>query len=160
MKKYLLPAIAAVLLIAAVVTVLLVPKRGRDNQYVEFDSAGNIVIRGDTLTEGRVEFLQLSDESSIELLARRGADGSAKVALGTCQSCQGSPGAYYTQEGDQLKCNNCGLTFPLKVLDEPGGGCHPIMIDPGAIEYQGNDILLDPERIYAYEPLFATVEGH
>ncbi len=179
-KTWLLPAVAAVLAAAALCVVLFIPKNtgSGKNETVpageasedgafqtpdavsEINEEGKLVIYADRLSSEDVSFIRISGDSRIELLARSGDDGTVKAALGTCQSCNGSPGAYYTQEGDQLKCNNCGLTFPISVLDSPGGGCHPIMINEEILQYQGKDLVIDLEGLSEYEPLFARVADH
>ena len=118
------------------------------------------MIHADRLSSEKVSFIKVSKDSRIELLSRLGDDGAVKVALGTCQSCNGSPGAFYTQEGSELKCNNCGLTFPVSVLDSPGGGCHPIMIKKELLQYEGKDLVIDLEGLSAYEVLFSKVADH
>ena len=101
-----------------------------------------LIINKDDLSNDQITFISPIKGSKIELVVRLEDDNTAKVALGTCQSCNGSPGAYYTQEGDLLKCNNCGLTFPLNVLDEPGAGCHSITLDENVISYEdGNAVI-------------------
>ena len=124
------------------------------------DENGHLIIYADKLSSERISFIWVSDDSRIELLTRVGDDGMVKATLGTCQSCNGSPRAYYTQEGDKLKCNNCGLTFPISVLDNPGGGCHPIMLDETLLQYQGNDLVMDLSSLLAYEYLFSKVVNH
>ena len=104
-----------------------------------------------------IETLKHTNE---ELIATLDDSGAVQAALGTCQSCNGSPGAYYTQEGDLLQCNNCGLTFPLSVIGTSGSGCHPILIDEAAIQRSTDGIVIDGAAIALYEPLFATVREH
>ena len=178
-KGWILPAVAGVLAVAALIVVLFVPKNGskdtgepgsepvRENNpepTVEavsaMDGNGHMTIYADKLSSERISFIRVSDDSRIELLARVGDDGMVKAALGTCQSCNGSPRAYYTQEGGKLKCNNCGLTFPISVLDNPGGGCHPIMLDETLLQYQGNDLVMDLNGLLTYEYLFSKVADH
>ena len=120
----------------------------------------HLIILAESLKTDVVSFIQLSPDSKIELLARKGSDGSVKIALGTCQSCNGSPYAYYTQEENFLICNNCGQAFPIEVLDQPGGGCHPSMIDESIISPVKGGISLDIKGLKEYEPLFAKVENH
>lgn len=123
-------------------------------------SAEAFLISTDLLRTDQVSFIRPVSGSRIELLARLGDDGKVKAALGTCQSCNGSPMAYYTQVGDLLRCNNCGQTFPLSVLDTPGGGCHPIMIDAAVLTETGDGLLVDTDLLGQYEPLFSRVAEH
>ena len=59
-----------------------------------------------------------------------------------------------------LRCNNCGLTFPLSVLDSPGGGCHPIMIDESIVQIQGSALIIDLDGLSSYEAIFSKVADH
>ena len=163
-KPFLLPLIAVIMAALALVVVVFIPKSGdakaSGSTVAEQDEEGDLVIYADRLSSDQVSFIRISDDSRIELLARLGDDGTVKAALGTCQSCNGSPGAYYTQEGNELKCNNCGLTFPISVLDSPGGGCHPIMLSEKIMRYEGNDLVIDLDGLSANEDLFSKVADH
>lgn len=170
-KKWFLPAAAVVLVIAAMFVVFFTPENetssaGREtdspvsNGEAELRGTDRLVIHAGSLSSETVSFIRIGEDSRIELVSRLGDDGTVKAALGTCQSCNGSPGAYYTQEGGLLKCNNCGLTFPISVLDSPGGGCHPIMMDEDIMQYEGNDLVIDIKKLERYEQLFLNVEAH
>lgn len=160
-KKWILPAIAGAVVIIALAVIFLVPKKNEEpGLYADQDRNGNIVIRAKNLSHDQVSFIRIAAESKIELLARIGDDGKVKAALGTCQSCNGSPYAYYTQEGDELICNNCGLHFPLSVIDEPGSGCHPISISPSIISETNEGIVLNKEALMQYEGLFTKITDH
>jgi uncharacterized membrane protein len=177
-KKWLLPLIAGIMVVLALIVVFFIPQdtnKGSDTTSAEEDKAsasspvetavaeiteGSMVIYADRLSSDQVSFIRISEDSRIELLTRLGNDGKVKAALGTCQSCNGSPGAYYTQEGKELKCNNCGLTFLISVLDSPGGGCHPIMLKEEIVRYEGNDLVIDLDGLSAYEDLFSKVADH
>ena len=162
MKKWLLPGIAALAAVVAIAVTVALPAGDKTtgSAYAEQDGDGNIVIRRSALSSDQVSFIRIAEDSNIELLARIGEDGGIKVALGTCQACNGSPRAYYTQEGDVLKCNNCGLTFPLAVLDEPGGGCHPLMFSSSFVQASDGEVRLNLEALLQCEPLFEKVAAH
>ncbi len=193
MKKWLLPAIAGLAVVAAVLVVVLNPKSEETGaqdvaavaevqveseaenassgaaQAVSAapilttsasDTEGEFVILAKDLSVDQVTFVRPLENSKIELLARKGEDGTVKFALATCQSCNGAPGAFYTQNGDVLQCNNCGLTFPLNVLDQPGGGCHPIMPAEDVYTETEGGVSLNVEALVAYEPLFTNVAEH
>ena len=162
MKKWILPGIAALAAVVAIAVTVALPvgDKTTGSAYAEQDGDGNIVIRRSALSSDQVSFIRIAEDSNIELLARIGEDGGIKVALGTCQACNGSPRAYYTQEGDVLKCNNCGLTFPLAVLDEPGGGCHPLMFSSSFVQASDGEVRLNLEALLQCEPLFEKVAAH
>ncbi|MBQ9648533.1 MAG: DUF2318 domain-containing protein [Oscillospiraceae bacterium] len=163
LKKYALPCAAALLVIVAAVVIFAVPRGGvaeTGGGYAERSEDGDLVIRASELSSDAISFYRFAEGSKIELIAIRGADGAAYAALGTCQSCNGSPNAYYTQNGGVLQCNNCGLTFPLSIIGADGAGCHPIMMDDSVTERSGDDLVIDAERLSAYEPLFTRVAEH
>ena len=96
-KKWILPAAAALAVAIAVLVIVLVPRNNSSaSPYAERNAEGNIVIRSKNLSSDQVSFIRIGADSKIELLARIGDDGRIKAALGTCQSCNGSPAAYYT----------------------------------------------------------------
>lgn len=171
MKKFILPAIAAVVVIIAAVVLIFVPKGQKDDAKKDLsaDTAVNtaaeqsgdgIEITASQLREDKISLFRVSNSSKVELVAIKGADGKAKVALATCQSCNGSPGAYYTQKGNELQCNNCGLTFPLSVIGEDGSGCHPIKLDQTKVTETDGGVLIDKAYLLSLEPLFANVAEH
>lgn len=166
MKKFILPAIACVVVIAAIVVFAAVPGSSEKTgdtagQTAEsLPSGGVLQISAEDLSADEVSFIRLSDDSKIELLARLGEDGMPKISLGTCQSCNGSPGAYYTQMDGELMCNNCGLTFPVSVVGEESEGCHPISIDPSLVTITEDGISANVDDLRVYEELFESVEAH
>ena len=162
MKKWILPGMAALAAVVAIAVTVALPAGDKTagSAYAEQDGDGNVVIRRSALSSDQVSFIRIAEDSNIELLARIGEDGGIKVALGTCQACNGSPRAYYTQEGDVLKCNNCGLTFPLAVLDEPGGCCHPLMFSSSFVQVSDGEVRLNLEALLQCEPLFEKVAAH
>ena len=190
MKKYVLPVLAVVLLAAAGVILIAVPKKSDGNssaaveetaavqeeEPIEADAGeaseeqaeevqaalqeGDVIINTADLSEDTISFVRADEESKVELIAIKGEDGTPKVALGTCQSCNGAPGAYYTQTDDMLQCNNCGLTFPLSIIGEDGTGCHPIMLDESLISETADGLVIDKAGLLAMEALFQGVADH
>lgn len=65
---------------------------------------------------------------AMEVLALKASDGTIRTALNTCQVCNGSPKAYYEQQGDVLVCQNCGNQFKADMVEIEKGGCNPIPI--------------------------------
>lgn len=132
----------------------------KEDPFPPRDENGNIVISAEGLSRDKVSFIRIAEDSKIELLAILDADGEIKIALGACQSCGGSPYAYYVQQGDRLICNNCGLSFPLSEIGEAGSGCHPIRIPEKIITGTDDGLLLDTEALLEYEVLFENVIEH
>ena len=51
-----------------------------------------------------------------------------RLALNTCQVCNGSPYAYFVQEGDEFVCQNCHNRFSSTDVGKVSGGCNPVPI--------------------------------
>lgn len=74
-----------------------------------------------------------------------GPDGEVHTALDACDACFAEKKGY-VQEGDVMKCNNCGLTFNMVDIGTTnvGGGCWPHMlphsIEDGKLIIQKTDI--------------------
>lgn len=76
------------------------------------------------------------DGTAMQLIARKDDAGNVRLAFNTCQSCGGSPYAWFEDLGDgTLQCQNCGLTFPLDTVGtERAQGCNPVTITDFTVE--------------------------
>ena len=91
---------------------------------------GNIIINEKDITEEVIYISYEYENVTIGLLAVRDSEGKVIVVVNTCQSCGGSPYAYFVQVGDKIQCQNCGNTFAIDDLDNlTPDGCNPIGID-------------------------------
>lgn len=70
------------------------------------------------------------DGTAMQLIARKDDSGAVRLAFNTCQSCGGSPYAWFEYLGNNtLQCQNCGLTFPLDTVGTTRAtGCNPVTI--------------------------------
>ena len=91
----------------------------------------------DTLTFSAAELTQeptfvdwTQDGTAMQLIARKDETGAVWLAFNTCQSCGGSPYAWFEYLGENtLQCQNCGLTFPLDTVGTTkAAGCNPVTI--------------------------------
>ena len=130
------------------------------HRHAELDGDGNLHFSIKDLSENNVSFIRAPGNSKIEFLARLDKTGAPRIALGTCQSCNGSPQAYYIQQNNLLICNNCGQTFSLDVIDTPGGGCRPMALPDGVLSLAGDEAVIRADALPALEKLFANVEEH
>ena len=82
----------------------------------------------------------------MQLIARKDDAGHVRLAFNTCQSCGGSPYAWFEDLGDgNLQCQNCGLTFPLDTVGtEKATGCNPVTITDFTVE---GDTVTVPEAL-------------
>ena len=69
-----------------------------------------------------------ADGTKMEVIAVKASDGSIRTAFNTCQVCFDSGRGFYTQQGDELVCNNCGNRFKIDQLEKIRFGCNPIPI--------------------------------
>ena len=91
---------------------------------------GNIVIEENEITDKAVYIDYKYNDVTIGLLAVRNSEGKVIVVVNTCQSCGGSPYAYFVQVGDKIQCQNCGNLFAIDELDNlVPDGCNPIAIE-------------------------------
>lgn len=65
----------------------------------------------------------------IQFIVVRGTDGEVRIAFNTCQACNTSPRAYFVQEGEYLKCENCASLFHIDKIGIEKDGCNPIVVE-------------------------------
>lgn len=98
------------------------------------------VIQGSTAGGGDLQILKSQVTSrarfypysaggiKMEVLAVKASDGTIRTAFNTCQVCFDSGRGFYTQQGDELVCNNCGNRFQIDQIAKIKFGCNPIPI--------------------------------
>lgn len=94
--------------------------------------------------------------TNMEVLAVKASDGSIRTAFNTCQVCNGSPKAYYKQEGDILVCQNCGNQFSMDMIEEQRGGCNPVPIDKENKTEDGTNIVISKAYLGQNAELFTA----
>jgi uncharacterized membrane protein len=156
-KSNLLPILTILVVVLATAIVIFVPKGNSNDtnqasnqgQNVEsnnnttdenkvpsgiaatLNDNGDVVINEADITE-KASFLEYKskDDITVGLLVVRASDGTVRTALDTCQVCNGSPYAYFTQVMNGVQCQNCGNIFKLDMIEQERGGCNPIPIMP------------------------------
>jgi uncharacterized membrane protein len=61
----------------------------------------------------------------VRFFVLKSSDGVYRAAMDACDTCWHAKKGY-RQEGDEMVCNNCGLKFHSKLINEVAGGCNPI----------------------------------
>ena len=74
------------------------------------------------------------DGTAMQLIALLDGSGQARLAYNTCQSCAGSPYAYFTYANGLLTCQNCGNQFGLEAVGAVVGGCNPMPVGESRVE--------------------------
>ena len=81
----------------------------------------------------------------IEFFVLKSKDGVVRAAFNACDVCFGSRKGY-TQDGDDMICNNCGRRFPADQINVIHGGCNP---SPLTRVVEGNTLVILVEDIVA-----------
>lgn len=127
-----MPVLAGVVLLAALAVTLLPKLIGNGkNASPESPSAVNrsdVVIETSAIGTQASYFDYNADGTTVQVFAVRASDGSVRVALNTCQVCNGSPYAYFVQEGDDFVCQNCMNRFASTDVGKVSGGCNPVPV--------------------------------
>lgn len=128
----LMPVLAAAV-VAVALAVTLLPKLSQKRADVSSENLP--LVRGSDLV---IEANEIGTEASyidydangttVQVLAVRASDGSVRLALNTCQVCNGSPYAYFEQDGDSFVCQNCLNRFASTDVGKVSGGCNPVPV--------------------------------
>lgn len=185
MKNKILPVIAAVVIAAAVVTVIFVPKGGKQTNTqtstqtnrtaakveptaqstsqstaetaATVNENGDIEIKLEDLATDSAAFLSYNlDGTEMGLLAIRDDAGNIYTAFNTCQVCNGSPRAYFEQKNGRLVCQNCGNQFALSSIGSSAMGCNPITITDKYVTKTDKGIVIIKEFLEANKELFTN----
>ncbi|HOM01867.1 MAG TPA: DUF2318 domain-containing protein [Acetivibrio sp.] len=117
-------------------------------------SAKDLVIPKSEVTE-RVKFYPYNaDGTKLEVLAVRASDGSIRTAFNTCQVCNGSPWAYFKQQGELLVCQNCKNSFKMDMVEQERGGCNPVPITKDDKTDDGANIIISRDFLVQNKGLF------
>lgn len=122
------------------------------------DEDGNIIIDEKDITTDITYIDYEYEDVIIGLLAVRDSKDKVKVVVNTCQSCGGSPYAYFVKVGNSIQCQNCGNMFKIDELDNLElGGCNPIAIVKKS-EKNGK-ITIVPDELKTLKSKFTNWQG-
>lgn len=65
---------------------------------------------------------------TVRFFAMKSSDGVYRAALDACDVCFHAKKGY-SQEGEDMVCNNCGMHFPSAKVNEVKGGCNPVGLE-------------------------------
>ena len=94
------------------------------------EAGSDLTISASALTQKPAFVDWVQDGTAMQLIACKDETGAVRLAFNTCQSCGGSPYAWFEYLGSNtLQCQNCGLTFPLDAVGTAkAAGCNPVTI--------------------------------
>lgn len=140
-KKNILPVVAVAVAVTALIitfinkegfTAEVVPESNKtsSNKEVEgtLNDAGDLVINLEDIGEEATFFQLKVKGTAMAVLAVKAEDGTVRTAFDTCQICNGSPYAYFEQQGDNFQCQNCGNVYSREMIEKERGGCNPVPI--------------------------------
>ena len=133
-----------------------VPAQSSSEIVATVDDSGGIIIEKSNITEDALFVTYDADGMTMGLLAVRASDGTIRTAWNTCQVCNGSPAAYFVQEGDALVCRNCGNKFTMDQVGRTSAGCDPVPISGNARIETDGQILIPKETIEENKGLFTN----
>lgn len=91
----------------------------------------------------------IQDDIPMQLIALKDPDGRARLAFNTCQTCNGSPWAWFDYLGNgELECQNCRQRVSSGMVGiEDTRGCVPIPVIGFTEDKDGTVIV--PEQVLA-----------
>lgn len=124
----------------------------------KLDDDGNIIINKKDITSTVTYISYYVDKVVVGLIAVKDKEDNIRVVVNTCQSCGGSPYAYFVQVGDKLECQNCGNTFDIDSLGNlVEGGCNPIPIEK--LEETEDNIIVGTQQLKNLKEKFKNWKG-
>ncbi|MBQ9197615.1 MAG: DUF2318 domain-containing protein [Clostridia bacterium] len=110
----------------------------------------------DDLNNEPAFFDWVQENTPMQVIAMVDGEGQPRLAYNTCQSCGGSPYAYFEYLGDHiLQCQNCGLIFLDDTVGTPrAAGCNPYTISD--FDVSDGMITVAAEELSKAVPLFAN----
>lgn len=127
---------------------------GGGSSEVTSGEGQDVVIKKSEITETVKFYPTKVGNKKMEILAVKASDGTIRTAFNTCQVCNGSPRAYYKQEGDILVCQNCGNQFSMDMIEQQRGGCNPVPIYKEDKTDDGTNIIISKDFIEQNKELF------
>ena len=113
----------------------------------------NLSIPPDSLSAQPLFIDREQDGTPMQLIAL--LDGEqVRPAYNTCQSCAGSPYAYFEYKDGLLTCRNCGNQFGLNSVGEVVGGCNPLPVGESSVE--GDCVVIPASELEANASAFTN----
>lgn len=155
--KMVLPIVAiAIVIVTAVIVILGNNKKDALNNNEignNISSSDGIIVDIANLTNKVTFFDYVANGTKMQVMGVLDSAGKSRVALNTCQSCNGSPYAYFIQDDDYVVCQNCGQYFAINGMGDAKNGCNPIPIE---YNVKDNNIIITNDTLEQYARLFTN----
>lgn len=166
-KNIILPIIAVLVVIVAAVSVA-VPKLTKEKEENVSTTQGSeksdaasapiftddIIIDENAVSNTAVFYDYDTDGTVIEVFAVKASDGSTRIAFNTCQICNGSPYAYFVQQGNYFICQNCKNAFSRDDIGILHGGCNPVPVTEENYQIENEKIIIPSQFLEQYKDDF------
>lgn len=117
---------------------------------------GNATINVSDLSSQALFLDYDANGTTVELIALLSSTGEPRVALNTCQVCNGSPYAYFVQSGSYLICQNCKNRFTADDVGVESGGCNPVPITDATYTVENGVITLPTSYLDSLASMFSN----
>ncbi len=117
---------------------------------------GEIVIDSGSLSEYPLYVNYDSNGTNVQMIAVKVSDGTPRLSLNTCQTCNPSPKAYFVEKDGRLVCQNCGNVFTMDSVGKTTGGCNPMNI---SFQVVAGNLTVKTADIDKYAGKFITWKG-
>lgn len=117
---------------------------------------GEIVIDSGSLSEHPLYVNYDSNGTNVQMIAVKASDGTPRLSLNTCQTCNPSPKAYFVEKDGRLVCQNCGNVFTMDSVGKTTGGCNPMNI---SYQVVAGNLTVKTADIDKYAGKFTTWKG-
>jgi len=120
-KPIIIGVVASILVLGFVLAVL---SSGTKSFTPVSEEAGLIKIPLSEIDQKAKFYTYKTGGGKVNFFILRSLDGEIRAALDACDVCWKEKKGY-TQKGDYMICNNCGLEFPSNEINVVVGGCNP-----------------------------------
>ena len=152
-------AIAAGLVLLVALAVTALPKHTQQNAgsggtETSVPSGSDLTVRTEEIGTTARFFDYDAGGVTVQVLAVRASDDTVRLALNTCQVCNGSPYAYFEQDGDDFICQNCHNRFASTAVGVVSGGCDPVPITADVYEEEDGTLTIPHSFLEENAPRF------
>ncbi len=97
------------------------------------------------LNGGKAKFFDytVAGNKAVRFFAVKSPDGKYRAAMDACDTCYHAKKGY-SQQGEDMICNQCGLKFHCNLINEVSGGCNPVGV-PLAVE--GDNLVIKASEL-------------
>lgn len=137
---------AATLIVLSAVAGWLILGQGASDGYAALKAQnGEVRIDLNAVDDGNAHYFSVKEHGTdINFFVVKSVDGVMRAAFDACDVCYKEKMGY-SQDGNVMVCNNCGMRFRTDLVNEVKGGCNPAplnrKIENGNLIIDVNDIV-------------------